>query len=66
MAQPRNRQRVSVFILRLQTEANTLTIEGELEFEMVDRMAGLYADVRLTLYRCSFVPSSTRVGSRPS
>jgi HSP20 family protein len=44
--------------LRLQTEGNTLTIEGELQFEMTDRMEALYADVRSTLYRCSFVLSS--------
>jgi HSP20 family molecular chaperone IbpA len=44
--------------LRLQTEANTLTIEGELQFEMRDGMEALYADVRSTLYRCSFVLSS--------
>jgi HSP20 family molecular chaperone IbpA len=44
--------------LRLQTEGNTLTIEGELQFEMADRMEALYADVRSTLYRCSFVLSS--------
>jgi len=44
--------------LRLQTEANTLTIEGDLQFEMRDGMEALYADVRSTLYRCSFVLSS--------
>ena len=44
--------------LQLQTEGNTLTIEGELEFDMADKMEALYADVRSTLYRCSFVLSS--------
>ncbi|MBV8144011.1 MAG: Hsp20/alpha crystallin family protein [Gammaproteobacteria bacterium] len=44
--------------LRLQAEANTLTIEGDLVFEMAERMEALYADVRSTLYRCSFVLSS--------
>jgi len=44
--------------LRLQTEGNTLTIEGDLQFEITDRMEALYADVRSTLYRCSFVLSS--------
>jgi HSP20 family molecular chaperone IbpA len=44
--------------LRLLTDANTLTIEGELQFEMRDGMEALYADVRSTLYRCSFVLSS--------
>jgi HSP20 family protein len=43
--------------LRLQAEGNTLTIEGELQFDMNDRMEALYADVRSTLYRCSFVLS---------
>ena len=43
--------------LQLRTEGNTLTIEGELQFEMADRMEALYADVRSTLYRCSFVLS---------
>ncbi|HVN44588.1 MAG TPA: Hsp20/alpha crystallin family protein [Steroidobacteraceae bacterium] len=44
--------------LRLQTEGNTLTIEGELEFPMADKMEALHADVRSRLYRCSFVLSS--------
>ena len=44
--------------LRLQAEGNTLTIEGDLQFEMTDRMEALYADVRSMLYRCSFVLSS--------
>ena len=44
--------------LRLQAEGNTLTIEGELEFQMADKMEALYADVRSRLYRCSFVLSS--------
>jgi len=43
--------------LRLRAEGNTLTIEGELQFDMADRMEALYADVRSTLYRCSFVLS---------
>ncbi len=43
--------------LQLQTEGNTLTIEGELQFEMAQQMEALYADVRSTLYRCSFVLS---------
>ncbi len=43
--------------LHLQTEGNTLTIEGELQFEMAEQMEALYADVRSRLYRCSFVLS---------
>jgi HSP20 family protein len=43
--------------LQLKTEGNTLTIEGELQFEMAEGMEALYADVRSTLYRCSFVLS---------
>jgi len=44
--------------LRLQAEGNTLTIEGDLQFEVTDRMEPLHAEVRSTLYRCSFVLSS--------
>ncbi len=43
--------------LTLQTEGNTLTIEGEVQFDMPEQMEALYADVRSTLYRCSFVLS---------
>ena len=44
--------------LHLQAEGNTLTIEGEVQFDMPEKMKALYADVRSTLYRCSFVLSS--------
>jgi len=44
--------------LHLQTEGNTLTIDGEVQFQMPEQMEALYADVRSTLYRCSFVLSS--------
>ena len=44
--------------LHLQTEGNTLTIEGQAQFDMPENMEALYADVRSTLYRCSFVLSS--------
>jgi HSP20 family molecular chaperone IbpA len=44
--------------LRLQAEGNTLTIEGDMQFQMSGGMEALYADVRSTLYRCSFVLSS--------
>ncbi len=44
--------------LHLQTEGNTLTIEGQVQFDMPEKMEALYADVRSTLYRCSFVLSS--------
>jgi HSP20 family protein len=44
--------------LELQAEGNTLTIEGKLQFDMSEQMEALYADVRSTLYRCSFVLSS--------
>ena len=49
---------VSREYLRLQTEGNTLTIEGQVQFDMPERMEALHADVRSTLYRCSFVLSS--------
>ncbi|MBV8974217.1 MAG: Hsp20/alpha crystallin family protein [Sinobacteraceae bacterium] len=44
--------------LHLQTEGNTLTIEGQVQFDMPDELEALYADVRSTVYRCSFVLSS--------
>ena len=44
--------------LHLQTEGNTLTIAGEGQLDMPEQMEALYADVRSTLYRCSFVLSS--------
>ena len=44
--------------LQLHTEGNTLTIAGEVQFNMPEGMEALYADVRSTLYRCSFVLSS--------
>lgn len=50
--------------LHLQTEGNTLTIEGQVQFDMPEKMEALYADVRSTLYRCSFVLSSELDTSR--
>jgi len=44
--------------LHLQAEGNTLTIEGQAQFDMPEKMEALHADVRSTLYRCSFVLSS--------
>src|SRR5690349_9244169 len=44
--------------LQLHAEGNTLTIAGEVQFNMPEGMEALYADVRSTLYRCSFVLSS--------
>jgi HSP20 family molecular chaperone IbpA len=38
-------------------DGNTLIVEGSLEFDMPEKMEALYADVRSTLYRCSFVLS---------
>jgi len=35
--------------LRLQAEGNTLTIEGDLEFKVTNRMEPLHAQVRSTL-----------------
>lgn len=43
--------------LHLQAEGNTLTIEGGLQFEMPEQMEALHAEVRSTVYRCSFVLS---------
>lgn len=50
--------------LTLQVEANTLTVEGKLEVAMDEHMEALYADVRSTVYRCSFVLSSELEGGR--
>ena len=49
--------------LHLQAEGNTLTIEGQMQFDMPEKMEALHADVRSTLYRCSFVLSSELDGS---
>jgi HSP20 family molecular chaperone IbpA len=43
--------------LNVQVEGNTLIVEGNLEIDMADKIEALYADVRSTLYRCSFVLS---------
>ncbi|HSY05956.1 MAG TPA: Hsp20/alpha crystallin family protein [Steroidobacteraceae bacterium] len=50
--------------LNLQVEGNTLILEGTLQFDMVENMEALYADVRSTLYRCSFVLSPELETSR--
>jgi hypothetical protein len=41
--------------LNLQANKNTLLIEGNARIEMPQGMEALYADVRSTLYRRSFV-----------
>jgi HSP20 family molecular chaperone IbpA len=43
--------------LNLQTDKNSLLIEGTVQFDMPQGMAALYADVRSTFYRRSFVLS---------
>jgi HSP20 family molecular chaperone IbpA len=43
--------------LNLQTNKDTLLIEGDAQMDMPQGMAALYADVRSTLYRRSFVLS---------
>jgi len=43
--------------LNLQANKNTLTIEGGARLDMPQGMTALYADVRSTLYRRSFVLS---------
>jgi len=50
--------------LSLQIEGNTLTVEGKLQFAMAEHMEALYADVRSTLYRCSFILSPELEASR--
>jgi HSP20 family protein len=50
--------------LNLRIDGNTLLLEGNIEFEMADRMEALYADVRSTLYRCSFALSNELEGDK--
>jgi HSP20 family molecular chaperone IbpA len=50
--------------LHLQVEGNTLTVEGEMELPATQNMDALYADVRSTRYRASFVLSSELDSSR--
>jgi HSP20 family protein len=50
--------------LKLQVEGNTLTVEGELQVKMADDMEPVYADVRSSVYRCSFVLSPELEASR--
>lgn len=44
--------------LRVQADRNSLTVEGNAQFEMPSGMEALYADLRATLYRRSFALSS--------
>jgi HSP20 family molecular chaperone IbpA len=44
--------------LNLRVDGNTLLLEGSVQFEMAGQMEALYADIRSTLYRCSFVLSN--------
>ena len=44
--------------LDLRVEANTLLVEGRIQIGLQDRMEPLYADVRSTLFRRSFVLSN--------
>jgi len=43
--------------LNIQVEGDTLVVEGALQVRMTENMEALYADVRSTRYRCSFVLS---------
>jgi HSP20 family molecular chaperone IbpA len=44
--------------LNVRVDGNTLFLEGNLRFELADQMEALYADVRSTVYRRSFVLSN--------
>jgi HSP20 family molecular chaperone IbpA len=44
--------------LNLRVDGSSLLLEGSVQFEMAGQMEALYADVRSTLYRCSFVLSN--------
>jgi HSP20 family molecular chaperone IbpA len=43
--------------LNIHVEGENLVLEGRVLFEMPEQAQALYADVRSTLYRCSFVLS---------
>jgi HSP20 family protein len=43
--------------LNVHVEGENLILEGRLHFEMPEQAQALYADVRSTIYRCSFVLS---------
>jgi HSP20 family molecular chaperone IbpA len=44
--------------LELRIDGNTLQLEGKIEFPMGSNLEARYADVRSTLYRCSFALSN--------
>jgi len=44
--------------LELRVDGTTLLLEGHVEFPMGANLEALYADVRSTLYRCSFALSN--------
>jgi HSP20 family molecular chaperone IbpA len=44
--------------LELRVDGTTLLLEGRVEFPMGSNLEALYADVRSTLYRCSFALSN--------
>lgn len=44
--------------LNLRVDGNTLLLEGNVQLDMPQQMEALYADVRSTLYRCSFALSN--------
>jgi HSP20 family molecular chaperone IbpA len=44
--------------LKLNVDGNNLLLEGTIEFPMAAQMQALYADLRSTVYRCSFVLSN--------
>lgn len=44
--------------LNLRVDGNTLLLEGNVQLQMAGQMEALYADIRSTLYRCSFVLSN--------
>jgi HSP20 family molecular chaperone IbpA len=44
--------------LNLRVDGNTLLLEGSIQLDMPGQLEALYADVRSTLYRCSFALSN--------
>jgi HSP20 family protein len=43
--------------LSVEVESDSLIVEGELQLKMTENMEALHAEVRSTLYRCSFLLS---------
>jgi HSP20 family molecular chaperone IbpA len=50
--------------LNVRVDGENLLLEGTVQFELPDQAQALYADVRSTLYRCSFLLSRELQGEQ--